>query len=635
MTDYGYGVADEELAEVRKLEEEVQASPDEFENWEKLVRAVEGLEGGLNRNSSPQAITAARSIYDRFLAKFPLFFGYWKKYADLEFAIAGTEAAEMVYERGVASISISVDLWANYCSFKVETTHDDGIIREQDGSLILSKTGETPSRHSKSFSSHTQRSDSHPMFNFEPCHFLLVLVVIGREVIGHVRRRRTLCLVWFSPFPSAYPLPAPRTRHASTNEPRLFERGAACVGLDFLAHPFWDKYIEFEERLEAQDKVFDILGRIINIPMHQYARYFEKYRQLAASRPLTELAPSDLLNQFSTELEPETNGKSQIEVERAIRTRLDAYHLELFHNTQTETTKRWTYEQEIKRPYFHVTELDEPQLENWSKYLDFEESEADYIRTTFLYERCVVTCAHYDDFWQRYARWMYGQDGKEEEVRNIFQRASCIYTPIARPAIRLHWALFEEACARPLVAAAIYEAILVTLPGNLEAITRLANLQRRQIGYDAAVQIYDQYLADDECTMDDKGALVVEMARLAWKSKGDAAEGRDILSRQQHIFLDSPSFWAGYLGYEIEQSTALDTAAEQAERVKALHSTIRQKTRLPADVVRDLSQKYLSYLTEKQSKAAAREYLELDMQVNGPASVTTAHVTLGAKRAVA
>ncbi|KAG9547262.1 putative mRNA splicing protein, partial [Aureobasidium melanogenum] len=299
---------------IRKLEADVQASPDEFENWEKLVRAVEGLEGGLNRNSSPQAITAARSIYDRFLAKFPLFFGYWKKYADLEFAIAGTEAAEMVYERGVASIGISVDLWANYCSFKVETTHDDSVIRE------------------------------------------------------------------------------------------LFERGATCVGLDFLAHPFWDKYIEFEERLEAQDKVFDILTRIITIPMHQYARYFEKYRQLAASRPLTELAPTNLLSQFNVELEPEFKGKSQIEAERAMRARLDTYHLEIFHKTQTETTKRWTYEQEIKRPYFHVTELDEAQLENWSKYLDFEETEADYTRIAFLYERCVVTCAHYDEFWQRYAR---------------------------------------------------------------------------------------------------------------------------------------------------------------------------------------------------------------------------------------
>ena len=70
--------------------------PDNFENWEKLVRAAETLEGGLNRNSSPQAIATTRDSYDRFLAKFPLLFGYWKKYADLEFSIAGTEAAEMV-----------------------------------------------------------------------------------------------------------------------------------------------------------------------------------------------------------------------------------------------------------------------------------------------------------------------------------------------------------------------------------------------------------------------------------------------------------------------------------------------------------------------------------------------------------
>ena len=62
------------------------------------MRACETLDGGgLNRNSSPQAIAATRSVYDRFLAKFPLFFGYWKKYADLEFSIAGTEAAELVW----------------------------------------------------------------------------------------------------------------------------------------------------------------------------------------------------------------------------------------------------------------------------------------------------------------------------------------------------------------------------------------------------------------------------------------------------------------------------------------------------------------------------------------------------------
>jgi len=61
-----------------------------------MVRSAESLEGGLTRNSSPLAITTSRDVYDRFLAKFPLFFGYWKKYADLEFSIAGTEAAELV-----------------------------------------------------------------------------------------------------------------------------------------------------------------------------------------------------------------------------------------------------------------------------------------------------------------------------------------------------------------------------------------------------------------------------------------------------------------------------------------------------------------------------------------------------------
>lgn len=72
------------------------ADPESFEHWDKLVQAAEAQEGGLTRNSSPQAIAATRNVYDLFLARFPLFFGYWKKYADFEFTIAGTEAAEMV-----------------------------------------------------------------------------------------------------------------------------------------------------------------------------------------------------------------------------------------------------------------------------------------------------------------------------------------------------------------------------------------------------------------------------------------------------------------------------------------------------------------------------------------------------------
>jgi hypothetical protein len=72
------------------------ASEDEFEKWEPLVSRASDLEGGVTRNSSPSAIELVRNVYNCFLAKFPLFFGYWKKYADLEFSIGGTEIAEEV-----------------------------------------------------------------------------------------------------------------------------------------------------------------------------------------------------------------------------------------------------------------------------------------------------------------------------------------------------------------------------------------------------------------------------------------------------------------------------------------------------------------------------------------------------------
>ncbi|EED16493.1 mRNA splicing protein (Prp39), putative [Talaromyces stipitatus ATCC 10500] len=538
MADYSFGGSEEENAELRKLEAELVEDPDNFETWEKLVRGAEGLEGGINRNSNPQAITTVRNAYDRFLAKFPLLFGYWKKYADLEFSIAGTEAAEMVYERGVASIPTSVDLWANYCAFKVETNHDSDVIRE------------------------------------------------------------------------------------------LFERGANCVGLDFLAHPFWDKYIEFEERLEAFDKIFAILGRVIHIPMHQYARYFERYRQLAQGRLLNELAPPEIVTQYRSEIEatpgqPLPGAKSEAELERDLRLRLDAYHLEIFTKTQTETAKRWTYESEIKRPYFHVTELDDSQLANWKRYLDFEEAEGSYARIVFLYERCLVTCAHYDEFWLRYARWMSAQPDKEEEVRNIYQRASTIYVPIAYPTVRLHYAYFEEMTEHVDIARDIHEAILYTLPNHVETIVSLANLARRHGKLEDAIDVYKSRIETPSCDAATKAALVAEWAILIWKIKGFSDEARQVFQSNQQNYLDSRAFWTRYLLFELEQPSTPETETVQHERIKKVVDDIRNKSTLPSDAVKELVQSYMVYLLERGTKAAAKEYITLDREVHGPASVSS------------
>lgn len=364
--------------------------------------------------------------------------------------------------------------------------------------------------------------------------------------------------------------------------------------------------------------------------MHQYARYFERYRQLAQTRPLQELVPTEILAQYRAEVESAATAglppgsKADADIEREVRARIDQYHLDIFTATQTETTKRWTYESEIKRPYFHVTELDEGQLANWRKYLDFEEAEGAYARVQFLYERCLVTCAHYDEFWLRYARWMSAQEGKEEEVRNIYQRASTLYVPISRPLTRLRYAYFEEMSDRVDVAKDIHNAILVSLPGHIETIVSLANVSRRHGGLDAAIEVYKTHIDSTECDIHAKASLVAEWARLMWKIKGAPEDARQVFQKNVLWYLDSQPFWTSYLAFELEQPTSADTEQVQYERIKQVVDDIRSKSSLPADIVKELVQSYMVYLLERGTKETAKEYMTLDREVNGPTSVQLA-----------
>lgn len=414
----------------------------------------------------------------------------------------------------------------------------------------------------------------------------------------------------------------------------LFERGAASVGLDFLAHPFWDKYLEFEDRLDSHDKIFAILSRVVKIPMHQYARYFERFRQLAHARPVVELVPEDTLAQFRAELQAENTGyqvgpKGELEIERELRTKIDNFHLETFTRTQAETTKRWTYESEIKRPYFHVTELDYQQLANWRRYLDFEEAEGDYVRAVFLYERCLVTCAFYDEFWFRYARWMSAQEGKQEEVRNIYQRASSLYVPISRPGIRLQYAYFEEMSERPDVARDIHQAILDRMPGHVETIVSWANLERRQSGLEAAIEVYKAQIDNPVVELFAKAAFVVEWAILLWKIQGSVSEARQVFQKNQQWYLQSRHFWMNYLEFEIAQPTTADKEAEHYTRIKQVHEDMIGKSRMSLSTKKDLSSLFLTYLQQRGTKEAMNEFLQVDRELNGPVSIQPAYLKAG------
>jgi pre-mRNA-processing factor 39 len=366
---------------------------------------------------------------------------------------------------------------------------------------------------------------------------------------------------------------------------------------------------------------------------------------MSERRPVTDIADPEVIARITEEMagENEARPRNPAETERELRARIDAYLLEIFQRTQHETSTRWTFEQEIKRPYYHVTELDDAQLENWKKYLDFEESEPNnYQRTRFLYERCLVTAANYEEFWFRYARWTGGQvhlneEVRNEEVRNIYQRASCVYVFTHSPEIRLHYARFEESLGKPDVAIAIHDAVLMTLPAHLETIISLVNTHRRSYGVDAAIEVLDQHVKIEGYSTYVRGALVAELARLTWKAKGDVSAARKIFEAHAQSVQDCRKFWFEYLLFERDLPTqaSKDSEEERYTRLKKVYDAIRTSARLDEETMRELSGVYLEDLELRGGEKAMREWVKLDGEVWGPPSVQRARTGEGGQASTA
>lgn len=353
----------------------------------------------------------------------------------------------------------------------------------------------------------------------------------------------------------------------------------------------------------------------MRLPTYQFARYYEKFSVLLGSRPIEELASADIIETLKNAVHAENQGgpeKSPLEIERQLRLKVHEHYYASYAKTQQDVTDRWNFEQALKRPYFHVTELEDAELENWRKYLDYEEKQGDFERTTFLYERCLVACALYDEFWLRYARWMFSQ-GKEENTRIIYMRASCIFVPISAPAIRLNWARFEEKLGRISIARDIYSAMLEQAPEQRDTIISLAGVARRHEGNDAAVRVLEEHIGRSNNQIG--GVLVAEQARILWQCKGAVDEAREVFKSKHERFLDSRDFWLKYLQFEVAQPSVDQDEAHT--RIKAVHELMRTKGRFSVDVSKELSHYYMAYLLDRGGKDAVEEYMQLDRDING------------------
>ncbi|KAI4978808.1 hypothetical protein ZWY2020_015561 [Hordeum vulgare] len=174
---------------------------------------------------------------------------------------------------------------------------------------------------------------------------------------------------------------------------RLFDRGLAYVGTDYRSNTLWDEYIKYEESLQAWNHLAAVYTRILEHPIQQLDRYFNCLKELTATRSLSEILTAEETSMYCLTVEnsaPVIDGEAhpndvektaEPEVSSSTEAEDKAKYVsireELYKKAKEYESKIISFEQAIRRPYFHVKPLDKPELENWHSYLDFIEREED------------------------------------------------------------------------------------------------------------------------------------------------------------------------------------------------------------------------------------------------------------------
>ncbi|XP_021321018.1 golgin subfamily A member 6-like protein 6 isoform X2 [Sorghum bicolor] len=291
----------------------------------------------------------------------------------------------------------------------------------------------------------------------------------------------------------------------------LFERALSLVGKDYLCYHLWDKYIEFETSQKQLIQLATIYINTLKFPTKKLHMYYESFRKFVTllEQEVTSCV-AEILSEEMHASEMIGAEDSELDISTIIANLFDQKggHLspetlkhylsagERLYKRSSKIYKEICYfEASIKRPFFHVKTLDDDQLENWHQYLDFVEKNGDFDWAVKLYERCLIPCANYSEFWIRYAEYVDANGGQEIANHALDRASSCFVKEV--PTFCMYYALFKEQIGDALAARSLFtKARSYFSSGFYANINRLANMEKRMGNTKAASEIYETAIED-------------------------------------------------------------------------------------------------------------------------------------------
>ncbi|XP_022715646.1 uncharacterized protein LOC111274904 isoform X4 [Durio zibethinus] len=327
---------------------------------------------------------------------------------------------------------------------------------------------------------------------------------------------------------------------------RLFKRALSFVGKDYLCHTLWDKYVEFEFSQQQWSSLANIYIQILRFPSKKLHHYYESFQKLAATWKEEMQCLNDMDLKSDPRLENEVSTcYTDNEISCVIKDLLDpstgmdgtkalekyiSIGNQFYREASQLGEKIHRFESSIRRSYFHVKPLDISQLENWHEYLNFVEMHGDFDWAVKLYERCLIACANYPEFWMRYVDFMESKGGRE--IANFaLARATQIFLK-RMPVIHLFSARFKEKI-RDISGAHAALLQYETEPdlSFVETVSIKANMEKRLGNFVAASNTYKE--AVDIATAEEKfdilPVLYINFSRLQYMITSNSDAARDIL----------------------------------------------------------------------------------------------------------
>jgi len=351
----------------------------------------------------------------------------------------------------------------------------------------------------------------------------------------------------------------------------LFQRAVEAVGTDFQSGMLWEKYIEFET---LQDGPVNALYRtVLALPTEYLARFHEQWKKLSGTKTVEELLTEEEAKEWAEDDDVERRAKLNKTID------------DLYQHASSMLDKRLSFELVLKqRPYFHIKPLPAQQLSIWKDYLKFEEEEGDHDRVVKLYERCIVACCNYWEYWKNYIHYLESKND-EAAAREVFIRATTIFLK-RRPKVHVAYALFEEKYGNIESARDAYNNIRDKQPANLEVVIKSANFERRQGNLEAAEQIFRTGI--EECK---EPILCMYLARFLDTFTKDVDKARTVYREAVSNYPDNKNIWLAAINFET--SKCVETGTDPI--VELYEQALGTESKLPEEAKKELWSNYVEF----------------------------------------